>query len=249
LVVQFIRRWLSQICDPIRAAKGFLRYPHFFYDWYRYVHLPGAEPIHFRDIYPQVHDRTKNTPFDSHYLYVNNWAMRRILSNSPDFHVDVGSQVMFTSLLASMLPVLFLDYRPLNAKINGLRSVRGDILRLPFQDCSIESISCLHVAEHIGLGRYGDMLDTAGTQRACQELARVLRGDLYFALPIGRHRLCFNAHRIHTAECIVYDYFSDLKLKEFSGVHDDGRWVQEVDLNEFNDRQYACGMFWFQKDK
>ncbi len=83
---------------------------------------------------------------------------------------------------------------------------------------------------------------------ACNELKRVLApgGNLYFALPIGKPRVCFNAHRIHAAKTII-EYFSGLDLVEYSGVHDDGRYVEKVDIGEFVDSQYACGMFRFRK--
>src|SRR2546430_15650029 len=73
------------------------------------------------------------------------------------------------------------------------------LFRSPFGDLELSSVSCLHVAEHIGLGRYGDAIDPLGTRKAIGELARVLAvdGRLYFALPVGRPRGVFNAHRIH----------------------------------------------------
>ena len=130
--------------------------------------------------------------------------MRRIVANRPGRHLDVGSHNLFANLLSAVVPVTFLDYRPLNAKLAGLSCVGGNILELPFADDSAESLSCLHVAEHIGLGRYGDPLDPEGTKKAVRELGRVLAGDgrLYFALPVGRPRVCFNAHRVHSPEAI-----------------------------------------------
>ena len=245
---QVLRRWLSQVCDPIRALKGVLGYARFLSDWHRYAEVEGTEPIRLIDTYPQVHDRTDKTPFDAHYLYVNNWAFRRILATAPLLHIDVGSQTIFASLLSGILPVVFVDYRPLDAKLDGLWCLGGSLLALPFADRSVSSLSCLHVAEHIGLGRYGDPLDPDGTRKACRELARVLApgGNLFFAVPVGRPRLCFNAHRVHAAETVC-EYFAALQLIEFSGVHDDGRWVERVDLAEFRDSDYACGMFWFQR--
>jgi len=98
------------------------------------------------------------------------------------------------------------------------------------------------------LGRYGDPLDPEGTKKAARELARVLAGGgrLYFALPVGRPRVCFNAHRVHSPEAIR-EFFCDLELVEFSGVHDDGRFVEKTELTEFKQSDYACGMFVFRK--
>jgi len=215
---------------------------------HRYSQLPGAEVIQLINTYPQLHDLSSTTSFDAHYFYVNAWAVRRILSNKPDRHVDIASQTILANLLSAVIPVIFVDYRPLQAKLEGLDCVGGTIVQLPFPDYSIESLSCLHVAEHIGLGRYGDPLDPQGTKKAAKELSRVLApgGNLFFAVPVGKPRLCFNAHRIHTAETIL-EYFSELELVEFSGVHDDGRFVEHVDLSEFRDSLYACGMFWFRR--
>jgi hypothetical protein len=41
--------------------------------------------------------------------------------------------------------------------------------------------------------------------------------------------------------------FSELALVEFSGVHDDGQYVERVDLSEFSESNYACGFFWFRR--
>jgi len=213
-----------------------------------YSRLPDAEAIHLVDTWPQVHDRTSTSKIDAHYFYVNGWAMRRIITQQPRSHVDIGSQTIFANLLGAIIPVMFVDYRPLRAKLAGLESLGANILALPFADGSIESLSCLHVAEHIGLGRYGDPLDPQGTRKAARELARVLAkgGNLFFALPVGKPRLCFNAHRIHAPETIC-DYFAELELIEFSGVDDEGQFAECTTLDGFRASAYACGMYWFRK--
>ena len=246
--VERLRRWFAPVADPVKVVRGLLAYPRFFADWRRYAAFPEAEPLRLTDIYPQLHDRISTTGIDSHYFYTNGWAMRRIVAQRPAQHVDIGSQTMFVNLLSAVLPVTFVDYRPLEAGMEGLTNCSGDILNLPFTDGSVESLSCLHVAEHIGLGRYGDPLNPQGTRQAARELARVLasEGNLYFALPLGTPRVCFNAHRIHAAETVV-EYFAGLELVEFSGVHDDGRFVERAGLSEFKESEYACGMFWFRK--
>jgi hypothetical protein len=243
------RRWLAPIADPLHAVKGLAAYPRYWVDWYRYARLPQAEPMRLSDSQPELHERTHVTSVDAHYFYTNGWAMRRIVADRPTRHVDIGSQTLFANLLGAVVSTTFVDYRPLLARIAGLGCLRASVLELPFPERSIGSLSCLHVAEHIGLGRYGDPLDTQGTHRAGRELARVLavEGNLYVALPVGRPRLCFNAHRIHAAQTIR-DYFSCLRLVEFSGVHDNGRFVERVDLTEFQDSNYACGLFWFRRE-
>ncbi len=245
---QIVKRWLSQIAEPTWVWRGFAGYRRYFADWRRYARLPHAEPLAWRESYPQVHDRTAVTPFDAHYFYANGWALRRILAARPRAHVDVGSQVMFANLLAATLPVIFVDYRPLDTHLPGLHPLGGDLTRLPFADQTLHSLSCLHVVEHVGLGRYGDALNPAGTRAACAELARVLApgGNLFLATPVGRERVCFNAHRVHTAEHICA-LIPGLRLVEFSGVDDTGAYLENISLAALPPSEYACGLFWFRR--
>ncbi len=239
-------RWVGQIWDPLHTLSGLRELPRFLASWREYRSLAGAEPIHIRDSYPQLHDRTSTHALDTHYMQANAWAMRRITAGKPARHIDVGSQPILSALLSAVVPVTFLDFRPLGLSVDGLTCVGGDILNLPFPDQSVASLSCLHVAEHIGLGRYGDPLNPEGTRLAARELSRVLapEGRLLFAVPVGKPRLCFNAHRIHHADT-VRGYFPDLELEEYSVVLDDGAYREWQSTDVTEDSAYALGMFAF----
>jgi SAM-dependent methyltransferase len=249
---RFVRmawNWLNQFWDPIRTGRALCSLPRFLADWHKYAHMNGAEPLRLLDSWPQLHDRRPNTPFDAHYFWTGGWAMRRILAQKPASHVDVGSQTLFVNLLSAVVPVTFVDYRPLDVHVEGLSCRSGDILNLPFQDRSVDSLSCLHVAEHIGLGRYGDPLTPDGTRRACAELQRVLApgGNLYFAVPVGKERVCFNGCRIHTTETIIA-YFNELDVLEFSVVDDGGQYIEHADRKMVSNSHYACGLFRFHRE-
>ena len=170
----------------------------------------------------------------------------RIAEFAPSRHVDVGSRIDLVGFLTTRTDVVFVDIRPLHTNLDRLEPVAGSVLELPFADRSLESVSCLHVAEHVGLGRYGDPLDPDGTKKAAAELARVLApgGQLLFSLPVGRPRECFNAHRIHAPAAIV-DMFAELELLGFAGVDDAGRFAPDRTLDELAGARYACGMFRF----
>jgi SAM-dependent methyltransferase len=225
------------------AFKGWIDYVR---DRRRYRELPGAETLRLRDAFPQLTDRVLSSPYDRHYFYQDVWAARRIGELGPARHVDVGSRVDYVGFLTTICDVTFIDIRPLQADVDRLESVAGSVLELPLADRSVMSLSCLHVAEHVGLGRYGDDLDPMGTRRAAAELQRVLapEGQLLFSLPVGRPRVCFNAHRIHDPRQIV-EMFDELTLMEFSGIDDAGLFCRDRGLDELAGSRYACGLYRF----
>jgi SAM-dependent methyltransferase len=241
-------RWVRPFFDPLQSIRAFPRYICFLRDLTKYSKLNGAERIEIGNTYPCIHDKTQTTGFEAHYFYQDIWAFKKIYESKVDHHVDVGSRVDFVGFLTVITKVAFIDIRPLRAKLKNLDSRKGDVLFMPFENNSIFSLSCLHVAEHIGLGRYGDPLDPLGTKKACQELCRVLAigGNLYFSLPVGKPRLCFNAHRIHSPQQII-EYFSDLELVELSGVDDEGNFIKKIDIAILENSDYGCGLFHFTK--
>lgn len=232
----------------IQAVRSFAGIPGFALDWIRYRRLGGAERLRLRDVDPRLSDSSSTSPYDSHYLQQAIWAAERIFAGDPPGHVDVGSQLMFSGMLSARLPVTFVDLRPLELRIAQLRPIAGDVLDLPFPDRSIISLSSLHVVEHIGLGRYGDALNPSGTRLALAELTRVLApaGNLFISLPVGRPRVCFNAHRVHDPREIV-GLMGDIELVEFSAVDDSGRLYVDASLADAATLRYGCGLFWFRR--
>jgi SAM-dependent methyltransferase len=234
---------------PRRQVAGALRaLPRFLRERRTYEQLSGQR-LAVTDDYPQLLDRTQASPFDPHYTYQDAWAAREIHCRSPARHVDVGSRITFVVGLTAFMPVTFIDVRPLDAAMPNLEPRTGSVLDLPFEDRSVESLSCLHVAEHIGLGRYGDPLDPAGTRKAALELQRVLApgGHLYFAVPVGAPRTQFNAHRV-LDPLEVPRMFPELTLGAFSGVDDDGRWHPELEPADLAGSRWGCGFYLFTRD-
>lgn len=241
-----LHRWIRPIIDLKKGFRGFCNYCWFVADWRTYSRMAGAEPLRLLDSYPCLLDRTETTPFDSHYFYQDIWAFKAIHASGTKNHIDVGSRVILAGMLTAITEVTFVDIRPLTVGLENFDSKQGSILALPFSDNSVPSLSCLHVAEHIGLGRYGDPLDPEGTKKAARELARVLAptGDLYFSVPVGKPRVCFNAHRIHSPQHVL-DFFHDLQLVQFSGIDDEGTFEQDMEPDVLADAAYACGLFHF----
>ena len=211
-----------------------------------YRALPEAEPIPWREAQPQLKDRLPTSPFDPHYFYQDVWAARHVAAAAPERHVDVGSRVDYVGFLTAICDVTFVDIRPLEAELDRLETIGASILALPYADRSLESVSCLHVVEHIGLGRYGDPLDPLGSVKAAAELQRVVApgGQLLFSGPIGVPRVAFDAHRVQDPRTIV-SWFGELELAEFAGVDDAGRFSRDHSINDLARSRYACGLFRF----
>jgi hypothetical protein len=207
--------------------------------------------IHWKDIYPCIDDNTITTDFDRHYIYHPAWAARILALTQPRRHVDISSTLYFATIVSAFLPIEFYDYRPADLRLDNLRCSHCDITALPFDDNSVGSLSCMHVVEHIGLGRYGDPVDPNADIRAISELQRVINtgGNLLFVVPVGLSRLQFNAHRIYSYKQIM-DHFNLMRLKEFSLIPDQsqkGTLIRNAPPSLIDQQNYACGCFWFQK--
>jgi len=200
------------------------------------------------DLHPMLSEKTTFHVIDLHYFYQAVWAFKCISSTNPVLHFDIASQAIFVGMLTAITRVKFIDLRPLNVSLENYEEERGSVIQLPMENSSVDSLSCLHVAEHIGLGRYGDPLDPDGTIKTANELNRVLAegGNLFFSVPIGRPRNEFNAHRVHDTSQVL-EMFPNLDLKEFSIVTDDGVFHQGMNTKGWDHQNYACGMFWFFK--
>lgn len=201
--------------------------------------------------YPCLQDDTSGTPFDAHYIYHTAWAARVLAQLRPPIHHDISSYLYFSTLLSAFVPIKFYDYRPAPIQVSGLTAEHADLLDLPFSNESIESLSCMHVIEHIGLGRYGDQLDYDGDLKAIKEVSRVLKkgGSLLFVVPVGTARICFNAHRIYSPFAIQEIFKHDFNLQDWALITDDP-WkgiIAKPSLQLMSEQKYGCGCFWFIK--
>lgn len=206
--------------------------------------------VRWEDRFPIVGEDGPGHGFDRHYIYHTGWAARKVKEIAPKCHVDISSSLYFASIVSAFVPLRFYDYRSARLELNNLICGQADLLSLPFETGSIESISCMHVVEHIGLGRYGESLNPDGDLLAMRELSRVLirGGSLLFVVPIGQPILSFNSHRVYSYNQVI-DSFPGVELTEFSLVPDDKKQpiVINADPSLVSKQYYACGCFHFQK--
>lgn len=240
-------RWGAAFIGPHMLAS-LAALPRYIVDWTLFSLRSNERGPRIKDSYPCLLDRRAWTPFDPHYFYQAAWLARRLAELEPTVHVDIGSSAMMVNVLSATVKTVFVDYRPLRVRLSNLTSVAGDILQLPFRSESVASLSSLHVVEHVGLGRYGDPVNPLGAQQAAAELGRVLMtgGRLFLSVPVGRERVCFNAHRVH-APSTVLSYLSSLQLQSFALVDDSGHYHENATFSDASGLDYGCGMFEFLK--
>lgn len=201
-------------------------------------------------------DNMSKTWFDRHYILHPSWAARILAETSPSKHIDVSSKLYFSTITSAFVPFEFYDYRPAEIELSNLKVGSEDLTNLSFDDNSVESISCMHTIEHIGLGRYGDPIDYDGDLKAVKELCRVVRpgGSLLVVVPVGRvSNIIFNAHRIYNSdEFISYFDGSCLKLRQYALIpeeKEDGDLVIDPPGALKDKQTYGCGCFWFVKNR
>lgn len=240
-----LRYWVIAL-GKVWPYPAFLNLPRYFRDWLCFLRMSGRAGV--MDSHPCLTDRTSTTSFDPHYFFQAAWLARQLAAARPERHVDIGSDIRMVNVLSAFVPVNFLDYRPLKVELSGLSCEADNLLGLSRGNESVGSLSCLHVIEHVGLGRYGDPIDPEGSRKAAAELDRVLapKGRLYISVPVGRERVCFNAHRVFDPDAVTR-LFSNLSLVSFSFVDDSGAYHEVASPNDAKGSDYACGMYVFSK--
>jgi SAM-dependent methyltransferase len=208
--------------------------------------------VMWKDRWLHLRDATATTGFDKHYVFHTAWAARKIADLRPKQHIDIASSLIFVGSVSAFVPTRFIDFRPAEMNLSNLKTEPGTLMQLPFANDVVESLSCMHVVEHVGLGRYGDPLDYDGDIKAAKELSRVVApgGTLLFVVPIGgTARIQFNAHRIYTYEQVL-DLFPSFDLEEFALIPDDGaaeNLIRYASAEQASKQNYGCGCFHLKK--
>lgn len=194
---------------------------------------------------PCIFDNIGFTPIEPVYFLQDIWFARKIFELKPKVHYDIGSSVKTLSIISQFTSVNMVDIRPIDMQVENFNFIKGDILNLPFANNSINSLSSLCVIEHIGLGRYGDEIDSEGSEKAINEIKRVLMsdGNLYISLPVDeQNKIYFNAHRAFTRDYIM-ELFSELLLIEEKYIYG-----LEVFPSYYKEKGFGTGLFHFKKN-
>lgn len=253
-------RWIydnftSVFADPLLVGAKWRGLPYFVRNSVRYMRASREDsrfPLRFGGVHYMSFDRFASAgTARGHYFFQDLWAARRLYEWGVRRHVDIGSRLDgFVAHVLAFCEVEYVDVRPLEASVQNLSFRQGSLEALPYKENTLPSVSSLHVLEHVGLGRYGDSVNPVGHANAAAELVRVLQpgGRLLLGTPVGRERLCFDAHRVFDPQTVI-GLFDELALDEFSLVDDDGMSLREgVALEDGKACEYGCGLFVFRKE-
>lgn len=237
--------------DVFKLGIALREMPRYMIDLYRFKQESKGS-VTFGRLYPCLGDRQAAAGGASgHYFHQDLYFARRIFGHGPPRHVDVGSRIDgFIAHLLVFRDVEVLDIRPMRSSVAGLLFRQGDATTMSaYRDGELPSVSCLHAAEHFGLGRYGDPLDPRGHEKLIKSLIRVTApgGRIYFSVPVsGRERVEFNAHRVFAPETIL-GLFEGCRLVDFALVDDAGDLIEPAPLSLAQTQRFGCGLFTFER--
>lgn len=208
--------------------------------------------LEWRHRYPILNEDAGNADFPRDYIYHVGWAMRCLRKIAPKLHHDISSSLYFVAAASAHTPVKFCDVRAVALRMENVTVQQEDARRLSFASGSLESVSCMHVIEHIGLGRYGDELDYDGDLKAVQELKRVVRpgGDLLLVVPVAAiSAACFNAHRVYEFNALKAMFADQFDVIEEAVIPESPEHglLYNPPTEILSTQNYACGCFWFRK--
>ena len=182
---------------PQKTIHAFASIPWYLFDLFKYSRLSNNEKIH---ILPSLHDKHSQAASLGEYFWQDLLVAQLILSSNPEKVVDVGSRIDgYVSHVASQRQIFVMDIRPLAHKIPNVEFMQYDITsRTASPPIVTDCLTCLHTLEHVGLGRYGDLVDPSSWITALGNLSDFLspNGILWLSVPVGRKCVKFNTHRV-----------------------------------------------------
>lgn len=242
-----VRRFLKSYKDfKITDAKREQLLEAFNKDFEKYNSIAPPEQIASKEfLYPCLFEKTQETAIEPIYFYQDSWAFERIHSQKPDKHVDIGSHNKFIAFLSKLTDLSMVDIRPLSLEMSSVHFIKGDILNLPFENGSINSLSSLCVIEHIGLGRYGDEIDPLGSEKAFNEINRILNvgANFYMSVPVEEiNKVYFNAHRAFNEEYLLEELLYNYEVE-------DRKYIYGKNFSSQKGRGFGVGCYHLKKTK
>ena len=189
-----------------------------------------------------------------HYFHQDLLVAKLIYEHNPKRHIDIASRVDgFVAHVASYRKIEVVDVRPLpKSEHENIKFFQADLMN-PQNLGTTDSLSCLHVIEHFGLGRYTDPIDIEGHNKGIQNLVGLVKkgGRLYISFPIGKEdEVHFNAHRVAHPKTILKHPSIEkyMTLARFDFVDDAGSLHTNISIDDVDENtRYGCGIYTFVK--
>ena len=255
----FFSKFYQIIFDLIKFIKLLLSFTGDYYLFTKLFKKQALEDKWKFKLYPCLYDKEQKAGEVGEYFYQDLFVMRKIMESDHSRHIDVGSRIDgFIGNLSVAKKVEVFDIRPLDLEIENVKFTQIDINKIPDEFLSIaDCVSCLHTIEHIGLGRYGDTIDTSGWKKTLNSLSKILqdKGTLWLSVPSGIQRIEFNAHRVFRPETVVKEALKNkLELRKFYFFeYSNPKIVESKDIQLDFDRitkiDYCLGIYCFEKIK
>ena len=239
--------------DLIRVFRGVCNTPSFIIEAVKFkIKFSGKFCLK-----PCLHDKSDSGgDIRGEYFWQDLIVAQMVFKNSPERHLDIGSRIDgFVAHVASFRVIDVCDIRPLPQSIPNVNFRRMDLMEVarerPSHQMRYGSVSCLHVIEHFGLGRYGDHLDVDGFRRGIAGLSNLLmdNGKLYLSTPLGRERVEFNANWVFDPQTIISELndngleVENLFLFDGSAKFTPVDLLEEACLQKIRSNEYNLGLF------
>ena len=244
-----INKYSSEMgIDFIKMMRSISSVPFFISDYVALKKQKGLTRGHFEfgSLWPCLSDRRSAGGVASGaYFHHDLLIARRIYENNPKNHVDIGSRIDgLVAHIASFREVTVFDIRPANSHLKNISFLQLDMME-EINDKYInycDSISCLSVIEHFGLGRYGDKIDYDGYLLGLNNLYRMLlkNGKLYVSVPMGPRRIEFNAHRVFDLKYLLKLFDGKYVIDMFSFIDDEGNLHEDINMADGLENNFGC---------
>jgi len=171
-------------------------------------------------ILPLYPTSSKANRVERQYYAMDCWLLRKLAETQPDVHISIGGRIDgFVGQYTAMGKKL-IYYDIVRPGDDNIRFRRFDFFDKYTWRQGYKSVSCMHVLEHIGTGRYDNHIDRNGWRHALDVLKSMIApgGDLFIGVPVngwlGNNRFRYNAGMIfHMLDITIGDHFIPGEVK------------------------------------
>ncbi|GHT75661.1 hypothetical protein AGMMS50262_11640 [Bacteroidia bacterium] len=186
------------------------------------------------------------------YFHHDLYVAQQIFKRNPVKHLDIGSRIDgFVAHVASFRKIEVMDIRQIDVNVENISFIQHDVMQddEKFHNYC-DSLSCISVLEHFGLGRYGDSLDIDGHIKGLTNIAKMLKsnGICYIAVPIGFQRIEYNAHFVFSIRYLIDLFEKNFNIQQFAYVDKNGDFfeiplTEKLIENNCGCREWGSGIF------